>query len=80
MLEPVTVVPAGDVPLAVATFVYEPARSPAVTVCVAEHEMVEPAASEATGTTGVHDDTTAFGSETPTLVNGAVPVFVTVIE
>ena len=77
--EAVTVVPAGDVPLAVATFVYEPLRSLAVTACVAVQEMVAPAASEATGTAGEHDDTAAFGSVTPTLVSVAVPVLVTAI-
>ena len=75
----VAVVPPGPVPDAVAVFVYEPARSPAVTVCVAGHEITPPGASEATGTAGVQVPSVAAASVTDTFVSGAVPVFVAVI-
>ena len=75
----VAVVPPGPVPDAFAVLMYEPARSPAVTVCVAGHEITAPGASDATGTAGVQLPRVAAGSVTDTLVSGAVPMFVAVI-
>ena len=75
----VTVEPLGAVPVVEAAFVYEPARSAAVTVCDAEHVIVAPGVSVA-GALGVQVPSDASASVMPTFASVAVPVFVTTIE
>jgi hypothetical protein len=76
----VVVPPAGFVPETDAVFNTRPAsRSACETTCDAEQTIDPPGTNTATGNTGTHEPSVAFGSVTDTFVNVTFPEFATVI-